>query len=598
MNKGKEQVKDEKSRAENHDIKKGKGSVESYHGGDALVDAIRAEGCDYVFGIPGGEFIDFLEAVDSRENEFGDIHYIGVRHEQAAANMADAYARVSGKVGVCCGTIGPGFADLVPGVAPAYFDSIPILVIHPQMDRKFEDHDRLQAGIDQMAIMKPIVKYQKSIDDPNRIIWAAQKCFKAMRNGRPRPAQLEVREDAFHSQVEDYGRKVLKPWQYRAIEPPAANSEAIKKAVELIKKAEKPFIVAGGGVTSSESWEELRELSLTYNIPVATSVMGIGTMSTNHETFIGSTLNNGGVMKAAKEADLVIALGIKFSYTMGYGKPPLWNPDAKVVQVDIDPQMIGKNRPVDVGILADCKPALQQLIRELKSSGMQPIPKDEWLSELKKARQMSIDMDKSKMNSNKTPIHPLRLIKEVTEFMEYEDILCSDAGDITVLTTGHIDYVKPRAPRTYLTSIGFGHLGVGIPYAIGAKLAKPDSNVFLITGDGAFLFNVQELDTAVHYNIPFVAVIADNSSWGMIENMEKRVFKKRPRFCVDLSGRDYVSIAKGFGCYAEKVEDPNELRPALKRAVDSGKPAVLWVPIRKYAPPGSKLMASFRALKF
>jgi acetolactate synthase-1/2/3 large subunit len=568
-----------------------------FHGGEALLRAIVEEGCSYVFGIPGGEFIEFLEAVDRREHTIGDIHYIGVRHEQAAANMADAFSRVSGKIGVCCATVGPGFADLVPGVAPAFFDNIPMLVVHPQMSDKFDEHHRLQQGLDQLAMLKPVVKYQKSIKDQNRIIWGAQKCFKALFSGKPGPVQLEIVEDAFHNVVEDFGQIILKPHQYRAINPPAGNLNDIKAAVELLLKAEKPLIVSGGGVTSSQGWEILRKLSLEFRIPVCTTVMGIGTMSSNHDTYIGATLTGGGVFKAAAEADVVLALGTKFSFTLGYGKPPLWNAQAKLIQVDIDPQMIGKNKPVELGIVADCKIVLEQLYEEMKKKKASQFS-EPWLVGLKKERQSAIEMVKGKLTSDKVPIHPLRLINDLTEFADPEDIICTDSGDTTTFLTTHIDFVKPRAPRTYLNSVSFGHLGVGIPYAIGAKLAKPQSRVFCLSGDGSVLFNIQELYTASYYKIPFVCIVADNCSWGMIKNTEQSTWKKRMPFCVDLAEANYVKIAEGFGCYAERVDEPSQIKPALQRAVDSKRPALIHVPIKSVSPEGSKLLKMFKSLKF
>lgn len=566
------------------------------HGGDVLVRALHAEGVEYVFGIPGGEFLPFLEALDRWGTKNG-MKYIGVRHEQAAGHMADAYARASGKVGVCCATVGPGLTDLLPGIDSAYADNIKVLVINPQMEPKFEDHHRLQGDLDQLTLLRPLVKYQKHIADPNRIAWAAQKCFKELHSGRPNPVQLEVREDAFYSNVEDYGQVILEPHQYRAMQPPAGNPASVEKACDLLLKAEKPLIISGGGVASAGAFDQLQELSVKHGIPVATTIMGIGTISTNDETYIGTALLIGSVNRAAREADVVLGLGTKFSYTMGYGKSPLWNPDGKLIQVDIDPQMIGKNKPVEIGILGDCKVVLEQLITRLKSRGVGKIGSDDWLSSLKEARKLAIDMVKAKMNSTKTPIHPLRVIADLTDFMNPEDILCVDGGDIQVLTNTHIDFIKHREPRTVISSIGMGHLGAGIPYAIGAKLAKPDARVFMITGDGSFLFNVQELDTAMKYGIPFVCVIADNCKWGMIAHAEKRSFKKRQPFCVDICS-DYVNIAKGFGCYAERVDNAEDIKPALQRAVDSGIPAVLQVPTKSVQPAGSKLIASLKKLRF
>lgn len=577
--------------------KKSESKKKSFHGGDALLAALREEGCKYVFGIPGGEFITFLEALDRREQDVGDMHYIGVRHEQAAANMADAYARVSGEVGVCCGTVGPGFLDLVPGVAPAYFDNVPMLVIHPQMDRKFDDHNRLQQGLDQLAVMRPMVKYQKHIQDPNRIIWGAQKCFKELMGGCPKPVQLEIREDAFHAQVDDYGQQTLKPSQYRCVKPPAGNSQLIEDAVKLLKTAEKPLIISGGGVTSSNGWDIIRKISLEFEIPAATTIMGIGTINPTHKTYIGATLGCMAVLQAAQQADVVLAFGTKFGFSLGYGKAPIWNRNGKLIQVDIDPQMIGKNRPVEIGILGDCRVVAEQIYNELKNKNVAQFPA-EWVQEGSKTRQSTIKRAMRKMKSDKTPIHPLRLIHDVTAFMNSDDILVTDAGDITAMTTTHVDYVKARKPRTFLNSVGFGHLGVGIPYCIGAKLAKPNVNVFQITGDGSFLFNIQELNTAMNYGIPFVTIVADNCSWGMIKNMEKRTFRRRESFCVDFPDNNYAKIAEGFGCYAEKIDSPDEITPALQRALDSKKPAVLHVPIKFVAPAGAKMLASMRSIKF
>jgi acetolactate synthase I/II/III large subunit len=570
------------------------------HGGEALVRAICEEGCEYVFGICGGEMLPFLQAIDKREKTVGDIKYISVRHEQGGAHMADAYSRISdkSKIGVCCGTVGPGFANMVPGVACAYYDNVPILVVHPQMNKKFEDHGRLQQGINQMDMTKTVVKYQKSIDNPNRVVWGAQKCFKALFSGRPGPVQLEITEDAFYGKVEDYGMKTLKPHQYRNIKAPAANPELIDEVCKLLSESEKPLIVAGGGVVSSDAYDELNLLSSEFNIPACVSNMAVGAISSNSPNYLGATLGTGGVMKAARESDLILALGTRFAYTLGYGKPPVWNPEAKIIQVDIDPQSIGKNRPVNIGLLGDVKVVLSQIINKLKQDNISiPISMD-WLNDLKKAREDAIKKDIRKMTTDRTPIFPLRVIHDLTKVAKPEDVIVVDGGDIAVVSTGVIDYITPRKPRTYMRSVGFGHLGTGIPYAIGAKLAKPDSNVFLLVGDGSFLFNIQELDTAVHYDIPFVAIVADNSSWGMIANAERRAFKTKNPFYTELQNRDYVSIAKGFGCYGEHITDPNEIIPAINRAIESKKPAVIQIPIKFVTPDNAKLLASFKSMDF
>ena len=569
----------------------------SFHGGDALVMALHAEEVEYVFGVPGGEFLAFLEAMDRWGTPHG-MKYINCHHEQGAAHMADGYARSSGKIGVCCGTVGPGLLDLIPGIGPAWADNIPILVIHPQQGPKFADYNRLQGGLDQIGLLKPLTKYQKSESDPNRIIKATQKCFKELTTGRPQPVQLEIMEDAFWAQVEEYGQEVRKPREYRAVYPPQANAQSIKTAVKILSSAKNPLIVAGGGVLSSHAESTLQEFSLGWNIPCITTVMGIGSMSLLHETYIGASFNQSACIKAAQEADVILALGTKFSFTLGYGKAPLWNPEGKVIQVDLDPLMIGKNRLVEIGIIGDIGEVLHQLKSELTKQDISPFDTTSWISQLLAAREEGKNMMKNRMNSDKIPIHPDRVIAEVYKFLNPEDILVVDGGDTAVLTLAQVDYHTSRQPRTYLQSIGSGHLGINIPYMIGAKLAHPDRKVFGITGDGAFLFNVQELNTAVRYNLPFVLVVIDNCSWGMIENVSIRKFgKNRGSYFCDLPS-DCAKIAEGFGCYAERVEDPEQLRNSLDRAFNSNKPAVIVVPTKKVAPTGTKLMAGFNELKF
>ncbi len=452
---------------------------------------------------------------------------------------------------------------------------------------------------------RPVVKYQKNIDDPNRILWGVQKCFKELFAGRPNPVQFEVREDAFYGEVEDYGQELLPPSKYRNIEPPAGNPKLIQQACDLFEKAKRPLIISGGGVTLSGAWGPLQKLSLEFGIPCGTTFRGIGTMSSEHETYVGATVGTGGMMKAAREADFILAIGCKFSYVLAYGKAPIWNPDAQLVQIDIDPQMIGKNRPVTVGILGDAGVVLDQIYSNLtvrglgKGLGMDP----GWLPSLQEARKENIAAVSNDMNSDKIPATPQRAINELLKFMKPEDILILDGGDMVTFTLSQIDYAGSRDPRTVLHSTGFGHLGTAIPYAIGAKLAAPQKRVFFITGDGSFLFHIEELDTAVRYKVPFVGVVADNQAWGMIKNREKREWgRKRGSFCVDLPNDEncsnYVKIAQSFGCHAEQVETPDGIQEALQRAVDSGRPAIIVVPIKFMEPANASLLASMRRLKF
>lgn len=574
-------------------------------GGEVLVRALAAEGVELAFGIPGGEMLPFLEAMDRLEC---GVAYVGVRHEQAAAFMADAATRVSGKPAVACGTVGPGFVNMLAGTCAAWADNVPVLLVHPVHDRVFEDHGRYQSDIDQLAMARPVVKYQKNVDDPDRVAWAVRKCFKALHSGRPGPVQLEVREDAFHGETSPRGRVVLPPERYRATDPPAGNPAAVNAACELLLEAQRPLVVSGGGVTLAGCWNDLRALCVDYRLPVGTTFRGMGTASTDVDVYVGATVGTGGMLKAAREADVVLALGTKFSYVLAYGQAPVWNPDAKLIQVDVDPQMLGKNRPVDVAILGDVGVVLKQLRSNLMARGVASgtaIGDPGWLPALREAREQNVKAVWREMTSDKVPILPQRLVHDFFEFLQPEDVVALDGGDVVNFALSQIDYVKPRGPRTVLHSSGFGHLGTAIPYAIGAKLAAPERDVYFLTGDGSYLFSIGELDTAVRYRVPFVGVVADNQAWGMIKNKERRTWgRKRGYFCVDLPSDDacsnYVRITEGFGCHAESVVEPSEIKPALQRALDWSKanerPAVVVVPVKFVEPANASLLASLRKL--
>ncbi|GAG92040.1 unnamed protein product, partial [marine sediment metagenome] len=279
----------------------------------------------------------------------------------AAAHAADAWARVTNKPGVCFGTVGPGATQLVPGVAAAWSDNIPMIVLVPQVNSKFADSFTLQGNLDQVTMFKPITKYQKSVRTIEEVPDAVQKVFREATSGRPRPVLLEIYEDAFLSQKEEDEIPIMSPDQYRCIEKPAVSNELIEKSLDMLLKAEKPLIVSGGGVSRAEGWDELQELAEYLKIPVITTIMGIGTISSKSESFIGTTIAGVG-LKAAPEADVILALGCKFSYIMGHGGEPFWKNSQKMIQVDIDPGIIGRAKPITLGVVCDCKQFLKQIL--------------------------------------------------------------------------------------------------------------------------------------------------------------------------------------------------------------------------------------------
>ena len=563
------------------------------NGGDVLIKSLLEEDVKYLFGIIGGQFLNMFDAVYKWGREKG-INTVMFRHEQAAAQAADAWARVTNKPGICFGTVGPGATQLVPGVGAAWSDNIPMIVIVPQVNSKFSDSFTLQGNLDQITMFKPITKYQKSIRTIEEVPDAVQKVFREATSGRPRPVLLEIYEDAFLSEKDESEIPIMSPDQYRCFEKPAVSNEVIKKSLEMLGTAEKPLIISGGGVSRSEGWKELQEFAEYLKIPVMTTLMGVGTISSKSESFIGTTINGPG-LKAGPEADVVLALGCKFSHIMAHGDEPFWKDSQKMIQVDIDPGIIGRAKPISLGVVSDCKQFLKQILEEAKKT--QKVENRPWLDELVALRKTQMAGMMKKATKDKIPILPQRLVKDVLEFMDEDAIFISDGGDIACYTVEQIDFYKPRPPLSYLQAVGMGHLGTSVGYGIGAKLAKPDKQVISISGDGSFMMNIQDLETAVRLGLKnLIFVIANNSAWGMLKSGQK-LFANKHYIDVELPNFDYAKCAEGFGCYGEVVTDPNEIKPTLERAKNSGKPAVIDVKIdATKIPDATKLLGSMGIL--
>jgi len=564
----------------------------SKKGGDLLVECLLKEGVEYLFGIPGGQLLTMYDAINRWGKKEG-IQTVMVRHEQAGGHAADAYARVTGKIGVCFGTVGPGVTDLVPGVGAAWADNSPLLVLGAQLKCELDGKSCLQGDVDQLTLMKPITKAQYQIVEWQDIIKLIPKAIKTALTPPQRPVYVDIREDALIAEIpEDASYEIPSPEEYRPDLELPGEVKKVEEAVTLLQEAKKPIIVCGYEVNMYDASEEVKKLSETYSIPAGTSFKGIGAVSSDISTYLGASLNSDTLTNAAMYSDLVLSIGCKWDYSMAFGIKPLWPEDQKLIQITVDPEELGKNRPYEVGIVGNCKMITQQLLEvmENKLSKHKIEEWAQWNQEQQDYKVKQLKRYRRKMNSDKVPILPQRLIKDLLEFIPEDSIVIADGGDISVFATEQIDLHKPRPSRSALASVGMGHLGSGIPYAIGAKLAFPDKLVGVLNGDGSFLFNVQELETLVRQNLPIIVIIANNDSWGMIKSGQRVNFGKR-YIDVDLpSNIDYAKIAEAFGCYGEKVTDPGEIKPALQRAVDSGKPAVIDVKIAWEIPKGTKLM--------
>ncbi|MBU7013225.1 MAG: thiamine pyrophosphate-binding protein [Theionarchaea archaeon] len=559
-------------------------------GGDVLVQCLVQEGAKKVFGVPGDQLYPFLDAIYKSD----EIDFVTTRHEQAAAHAADAWARVTGNPGVCVGTVGPGAADLVPGVYVAYADSIPMIVITAQNQswKIHPDHGSMQA-LDQQSLFHPITKWRVLVNHWKRIPSLVQWAYRNAVSGRPGPVLLDFPADVLFDAgyPEELESPVLPPHQYRAVASPVGNPEAIRTAAQLLVEAKAPLIHAGGGVLQSEASDEIVGLAEHLQAPVTTSLMARGVIPEDHELCL---LPAGyGSLAAQVGADIVLAVGGRFGDLDFWGKPPGWGePDEqRVIQIDIDPTMHALNRRVDLAITGDAKVTLRQLLEEVKKIHPEKkIPRED-LEDDRAAQEAWLNDFKELSNSSQVPIHPLTVIQKVRDFFPRSAISIVDGGN-TAIWAVYLNRIYE--PRTFLWASDSGHLGTGIGYAIGAQLARPDRSVYCITSDGSVMFNIQELETAARLCVPIVIIVVNDQAYGMIKAGQKAVCDSR-FIGVDFTDARYDRIAEAMGCYGERIQSPDEVTPALQRAVDSGKPALLDVVVDSdvnLEPPDFKTVAA------
>lgn len=548
------------------------------NGGEVLVRSLLQEGVKWVFGIPGGQLCTFTDAI-YRVGRPAGMDFIMTHHEATAASMADAVSRTSDMVGVCTGTVGPGAVNLVSGVYVAYNDSIPLVVITPQIhsDRAYPFRGS-QQQLDQYHLFKPITKWNAVVNRWERIPEMVQRAFRVATSGRPGPVHLDFTVDVLFESRDSSELKFLSPDRYRTEASPCGDPEAVDKAVELLLSAERPLIHAGGGVMRSKAWEEVRELAEYLQIPVTTSVSGRGTLPEDHPLLL--LPKAGGALMAESGSDVVLNVGCTVSELDFWGRPPMWGDAAqqKFIYVDIDPENIGLNREFDVGIVGDAKKVLRQILDKVKKE-TGPAAERDILAQYRQAEEQLLSAFHEMAKSDAKPIHPLRLVSEAVDLLSRDGILVMDGGNMALWTN-----IGARVyhPRSYLFAEGTGQLGVGLPFAMGAKMANPDRPVYIIHGDGAFMLNCQDIETSVRYNLPVIDIIGNDSAWGMIKGAQHAAFGQR--YCgVEFGDIRHDKIAEAMGARGIRVESPDDIRPALEEAMNSDVTTVLDVVIDKEA---------------
>ncbi|HXX55271.1 MAG TPA: biosynthetic-type acetolactate synthase large subunit [Methanoregula sp.] len=517
-------------------------------GAKILVESLRREGVETIFGYPGGQILPvYDELYDS------PLRHILVRHEQAAAHAADGFARASGRVGVCLATSGPGACNLVTGIATAYMDSVPVVAITGQVPTYMLGNDAFQES-DITGITMPVTKHSFLVKKTDEISRVVQEAFYIAGTGRPGPVLIDLPKDAQTGTAKDVppAEKVV----LRGYNPTyKGHTRQIDKVIALILEAERPVIYAGGGVISSNASEELAALATQLGIPVTTTLMGLGCIPCDHPLNLGMLGMHGTEYAnfAITESDLLIAIGARFDDRVT-GKIAEFAPHAKIVHIDIDPAEIGKNKRVDVPIVGDVKAVLQDMLGSIKKKGVH----DAWRKKIQHWREHHPLRYK-----DDGKLHPQFILQKMNELLKGDAVIVSEVGQNQMWTA---QWYRFHKPRTWITSGGLGTMGYGFPAAIGAHFARPDVPVFDVAGDGSIQMNIQELGTVAQYKIPVKIAILNNMYLGMVRQWQELFFDHRYSF-TELPSVDFVKIANAYGVEGVRVESVDEVMPALKESL-------------------------------
>lgn len=522
-------------------------------GAEIVVECLKEQGVDTVFGYPGGTILNVYDALYKHSKE---IHHILTSHEQGASHAADGYARATGKVGVCLATSGPGATNLVTGIATAYMDSIPVVAITCNVNLPLLGKDSFQE-VDIAGVTMPITKHNYIVKDVMQLADTIRKAFAIAMEGRPGPVLVDITKDVTANTCE-----------YTKKEPLALKAsckytpEDIKRVVSLMKESKRPFIYVGGGAVISGAYKEVRQLSELMDAPVCDTLMAKGVMEGRDERYTGMIGMHG--TKASNlgvsECDLLVALGARFSDRV-VGNAAMFAARARVVHIDVDAAEINKNIRTAASVVGDLKEILTLINRELPK-----MEHREWCAHIKELK------EKYPLNYDDASLSCPYIIEEIDRVTKGEALITTDVGQHQMWAAQYYKYSKPR---TFLSSGGLGTMGYGLGACIGAKMGKPDKICINIAGDGCFRMNMNELATASRYQIPIIEVVINNHVLGMVRQWQTLFYEKRYSQTVLDDGVDFCMVAKGLGCEAIRVTRKEEVADALKRAIEMKKPVLI-----------------------
>jgi len=546
----------------------------SPRGAEILINALVHEGVDSIFGYPGGAVLHIYDELWRARDRI--THYL-VRHEQGAVHMAEGYARASGRVGVALVTSGPGATNAITGIANAYMDSTPIVVITGQVPLRLIGTDAFQE-VDTVGITRPCVKHNYLVRDVCDLAAVVHEAFHLARTGRPGPVVIDIPKDVSAAQA-SYSRldHIRFPISERISYP---DRRALSCAASQILKAERPVMYVGGGIVNSGASEELRALAEHLQLPVTPTLMGLGGFPSAHSLSLGMLGMHGTYTAnmAVAESDLLIAVGVRFDDRVT-GKLATFAPHARVIHIDIDPANVGKNRLPDLSLIADARQALKALREEISFRDYAEIvrsitQRSKWWDQLRHwQREQPL-----RFSGSRDRIKPQHVIRELHRLTSGEAIIASDVGQHQMWAAQFYPF---KHERQWITSGGLGAMGFGVPAAIGAQLAFRDRLVIAVVGDGGFQMTNQELATAVQYQLPVKVVIMNNGYLGMVRQWQE-MFHERTYSEVDLSiAPDFVKLADAYGAFARRASRPEELTAVLQAGLEHDGVSVIDVVVEK-----------------
>lgn len=524
-------------------------------GAELLLKCLEEKNVDKVFGIPGGVLLPLYDVLPK-----SSIQHILMRHEQGAAHAADGYARSTGKVGVCIATSGPGATNLLTGLENAMMDSIPMIAVTGQVAQHLIGKDSFQES-DTTGFSLSATKYNYLVTDAEDIPDVIEEAFFIAQGGRPGPVLIDIPKDVLSQEVIKVRKPVIRKHVLKKLAKLKININQLNKAIESIKSSKKPLIIAGGGIVIGNAEEQLKKIAQKLQIPVAVTLMGKGSYPSKDPLFLGMVGMHGTVKGnySIQESDLIIAIGMRFSDRV-VGFVEGFAPKAKIIHVDIDAAEIDKNVITDIPIVGDCKEFLEEIYKNVQG----PLNTADWIKEIQGvSKQKSISED---------GIQPENLLQFINNYIDDKTIVVTDVGQHQMWSAL---YLHPKGKKSFLTSGGLGTMGFGLPAAIGAQIANPDKRVVLITGDGSFQMNLQELAIVRQYNLPITIVLMNNSCLGMVRQWQELFHNANYSQTIFEFSPDWELLAKAYSIKGFNIEDKRDVEKIFTENYESREPSFL-----------------------